>query len=102
MLETTSQGVARARDVQRVHGDVAPLPPRPSERSKTFGGGSVTIHPNQDEMLRRYEPLVRTVCRRFYAPRIIDREDLLQAGRIGLWRGLEAYDPAQGALSAKF
>jgi RNA polymerase sporulation-specific sigma factor len=48
-----------------------------------------------DGDVRRYDNVVRRVCRRFYLPGA-DRADLLQEARIGLVEALRSYDSAQG------
>jgi RNA polymerase sporulation-specific sigma factor len=54
----------------------------------------------QDELLRRYEPLVQRVVRNLGRPRGYEREDLAQEARIGLASAIRAWRPERGPFSA--
>jgi RNA polymerase sporulation-specific sigma factor len=45
-----------------------------------------------EELGGRMHGLIRSIARRYYAPGL-DRDDLFQAGLVGLWRGCLAYNP---------
>ena len=47
-------------------------------------------------LIQRYEPLARQIAAGFFLPNG-ESADLLQAARIGLWRAIEAWDPARGS-----
>lgn len=51
-----------------------------------------------DRLVREHEPLVRRIAARVIAPWVgrADREDVLQDGRIGLWRAARLFDPSRG------
>ena len=48
-----------------------------------------------EELYFQNEPLVRWTIKKYY-PDFIDDEDLIQEGRIGLWRACLAYDEKKG------
>nr|DAT69342.1 MAG TPA: DNA directed RNA polymerase subunit [Caudoviricetes sp.] len=48
-----------------------------------------------EELYSRNEPLVRWTIKKYY-PDFMDDEDLMQEGRIGLWRACLAYDEKKG------
>lgn len=41
--------------------------------------------------------MVKSIVNGFYVPRGLERDDLLQAGMIGIWKALEKYDSAGDA-----
>jgi len=47
-----------------------------------------------EDLVRRHMPLIRALSRRF--PVTVDREDLVQAGCVGLLRALGGFDPGRG------
>jgi RNA polymerase sporulation-specific sigma factor len=49
-----------------------------------------------DELLRRYEPLVRAIIARARPPYGCDREDLAQDARVGLLGAIRAWEPDRG------
>src|SRR5204862_244781 len=53
-----------------------------------------------DELLRRYEPLVRAVVARVRAPYGCDREELAQDARLGLLGAIRAWEPDRGPFGA--
>jgi RNA polymerase sigma factor (sigma-70 family) len=65
-----------------------------------------TQHPRTsvtDADIQAHEPLVYLVLRRMYRTgqiaQWVEHDDLMQAGRIGLWKALKRYDPAAGRFS---
>mgnify|MGYP001628312065 CR=1 FL=1 len=50
---------------------------------------------NVTDLLARYEPLARSMARRYVRPGI-ELEDLEQVARIGIVRGAERFDPDRG------
>lgn len=48
-----------------------------------------------EELYSQNEPLVRWTAKKYY-PDFMDDEDLMQEGRIGLWRACLAYDEKKG------
>jgi RNA polymerase sigma factor (sigma-70 family) len=65
-----------------------------------------TQHPRTtvtDADIQAHEPLIYTVLRRMYRTgqiaHWVEHDDLMQAGRIGLWKALKRYDPAAGRFS---
>ena len=50
----------------------------------------------QEELLRRYEPLVRAAASRLHPPCGCDRRDLAQDGQIGLLAAIRAWKPGRG------
>jgi RNA polymerase sigma factor (sigma-70 family) len=53
-----------------------------------------------EELLRRYEPLVRAVVARVRPPYGCDREELAQDARLGLLGAIRAWEPDRGAFGA--
>ena len=58
----------------------------------------------RDELVLSYLPLVRRIAGRIYipSPEVIDREDLVACGVIGLLEAAEKYDPARESSFASF
>jgi DNA-directed RNA polymerase specialized sigma subunit len=63
-----------------------------------------TQHPRTtvtDADIRAHEPLVYLVLGRMYrtgqVAQWVEHDDLMQVGRIGLWKALKRYDPAAGS-----
>ena len=54
----------------------------------------------QEELLRRYEPLVRATVRRLRLPCRCDRVDITQEARIGLLGAIRAWQPTRGPFRA--
>lgn len=54
----------------------------------------------QNELVRRYEPLVQATLRRMRLPASSDRDDLAQEARVGLYNAIRAWRPGQGAFPA--
>jgi RNA polymerase sigma factor (sigma-70 family) len=54
----------------------------------------------QEELLHRYEPLVRATVRRLRIPARVDREDLAQEARVGLLYAIRGWNPARGPFRA--
>src|SRR5665213_1304869 len=54
----------------------------------------------QEELVRRYEPLVQRVVWKLRVPRGCDREDLAQEARIGLLAAIRAWRPERGPFPA--
>ena len=54
----------------------------------------------QDELVRRYEPLVQRVVWKLSLPRGCDREDLAQEARVGLLSAIRAWRPERGPFPA--
>lgn len=55
----------------------------------------------REELIVTHEPLVRHLCRRYLRPGI-DREDILQAGNIGLIAAVDGFDPDHGAAFTSY
>ena len=53
-----------------------------------------------EELLRRYEPLVRAVVARVRPPCGCDREELAQDARLGLLGAIRAWQPERGSFGA--
>ena len=53
-----------------------------------------------EELLRRYEPLVRAVVARVRPPYGCDREELAQEARLGLLGAIRAWQPDRGPFGA--
>jgi RNA polymerase sporulation-specific sigma factor len=53
-----------------------------------------------DELLRRYEPLVRAVVARVRLPYGCERDDLAQEARLGVFDAIRAWRPDRGPFSA--
>src|SRR5206468_1555497 len=56
--------------------------------------------PAVEELLRRYEPLVRAIVARVRAPYGCDREELAQDARLGLLGAIRAWQPDRGPFGA--
>jgi RNA polymerase sigma factor (sigma-70 family) len=54
----------------------------------------------QEELVRRYEPLVQRVAWKLRVPRGCDREDLAQEARVGLLAAIRAWRPERGPFPA--
>jgi RNA polymerase sigma-H factor len=54
----------------------------------------------QEELVRRYEPLVQRVAWKLRLPRGCDREDLAQEARVGLLAAIRAWRPDRGPFPA--
>jgi RNA polymerase sporulation-specific sigma factor len=63
---------------------------------RTIGSGMDT-----DATIREWEGACRSVAQRYYLPDG-DHEDLMQAARIGAWKGLRDHDPAAGMSFVSF
>ena len=50
-------------------------------------------------LIQKNMPLVIAIVNRFHPRNETERQDLIDAGRIGLWEGLQNFDPNQGCLS---
>ena len=50
----------------------------------------------QEELLRRYDPLIRAIVAKLRLPRCCERHDIAQEARIGLLRAIRAWRPARG------
>jgi len=52
----------------------------------------------RDLLLAKYEYIPRTIAYQFARkkPHVLDVDDLIQAGRMGLWQAMERYDPEVG------
>lgn len=55
----------------------------------------------RDELIMMHEPLLRHLCRR-YTRAGIDRDDILQAGTVGLIAAVDGFDPEHGAAFASY
>ena len=53
-----------------------------------------------DELLRRYEPLIRAVVSRARLPHGCDRDELAQEARLGLLGAIRAWQPNRGPFGA--
>lgn len=54
----------------------------------------------QEELLRRYQPLLRATVRHFRLPPGVDRDDIAQEALIGFLRAVEAWRPERGTFGA--
>jgi RNA polymerase sigma factor (sigma-70 family) len=54
----------------------------------------------QEELLRRYEPLVRATVRRLRLPARVDGEDIAQEARVGLLAAIRRWSPERGSFAA--
>jgi len=54
----------------------------------------------QEELVRRYEPLVQRVVWKLRLPRGCDRDDLAQEARVGLLAAIRAWRPERGPFPA--
>jgi RNA polymerase sporulation-specific sigma factor len=54
----------------------------------------------QEELLRRYQPLLRATVHRFRLPVGVDRDDVAQEARIGFLRAVDGWQPERGAFPA--
>jgi RNA polymerase sigma factor (sigma-70 family) len=54
----------------------------------------------QEELLRRYQPLLRATTHRFRPPAGIDRDDITQEARIGFLRAIHGWQPDRGPFAA--
>jgi RNA polymerase sporulation-specific sigma factor len=54
----------------------------------------------QDELVRRYDPLVQGTVRRMRLPASVDREDVAQEARIGLLAAVRAWRPGRAPFPA--
>ena len=52
-----------------------------------------------DDLIERNMGLVVSVVNSFNPRKTAEKEDYIQAGRIGLWKALEKHDPKKSALS---
>ena len=52
-----------------------------------------------DDLIERHMGLVVSVVNSFHPKGAVEKEDYIQAGRIGLWKALEKHDPQKSALS---
>ena len=53
----------------------------------------------QNEIVRRYEPLVQATVRRLRLPQRVDREDILQEARLGVWDAIVAWRPGRATFA---
>lgn len=56
------------------------------------------INIDTDALVRKYEPLIHSVIAK-KLPAYLGDDDLVQVGRIALWRSAKRYDPDKGKLS---
>lgn len=56
------------------------------------------INVDTDALVRKYEPLIHSVISK-KLPTYLGDEDLVQVGRIALWRSAKRYDPDKGKFS---
>ena len=56
------------------------------------------INVDTDALVRKYEPLIHSVISK-KLPAYIGDEDLVQVGRIALWKSAKRYDPDKGKFS---
>lgn len=54
----------------------------------------------QEELLRRYQPLLRAATHRVRLPAGVDRDDIAQEAQIGFLRAVDAWQPQRGAFPA--
>jgi RNA polymerase primary sigma factor len=50
----------------------------------------------REELIDAFRPLIGGVARRYHRPGVLDREELMQQGIVGLLDALERYDPSFG------
>lgn len=55
-----------------------------------------------DKIIEDNMPLVASIVNKFDPRNHTERQDLLDAGRIGLWKALQKYDPGQGNLISTY
>ena len=53
-----------------------------------------------EELLRRYQPLLRATTHRVRLPAGVDRDDIAQEARIGLLRAVQGWQPERGPFAA--
>lgn len=54
-----------------------------------------------DQFIAGFEVFVRRTVSSLYVPGM-DREDVIQLGRIGLWQAIQGYDPSAGVTFVRF
>ena len=52
-----------------------------------------------DDIIEKNMGLVASVVKSFKPKNHVEKEDYMQAGRIGLWKALKKHDPSKAALS---
>jgi RNA polymerase sigma factor (sigma-70 family) len=57
-------------------------------------------HPAQEELLRRYEPLIGAIVARLRLPGGCEPADIAQEARLGLLRAIRAWQPERGPFPA--
>jgi RNA polymerase sigma factor (sigma-70 family) len=55
-----------------------------------------------DKLIEDNMPLVASIVNKFEPRNHTERQDLLDAGRIGLWKALQKYDPSKGNLISTY
>lgn len=55
-----------------------------------------------DDLIEEHMGLVVSVVNSFKPRNSTEREDYVQAGRIGLWKALKKYDPTKGAVLSTY
>jgi DNA-directed RNA polymerase specialized sigma subunit len=55
-----------------------------------------------DDLIEKNMGLVVSVVNSFKPQNPTEREDYIQAGRIGLWKALKKYDPSKGAVLSTY
>ena len=55
-----------------------------------------------DDLIEKNMGLVVSVVNSFKPQNLTDREDYIQAGRIGLWKALKKYDSTKGAVLSTY
>ena len=55
-----------------------------------------------DDLIEKHMGLVVSVVNSFKPRNSTEREDYIQAGRIGLWKALKKYDPHKGAVLSTY
>lgn len=53
----------------------------------------------QNELVRRYEPLVQATVRRLRLPQRVDLEDIVQEARLGVWDAIVAWSPGRATFA---
>src|SRR5450755_3819728 len=53
----------------------------------------------QNELIRRYEPLVQATVRRLRLPERVDREDTMQEARLGAWDAIVAWSQGRATFA---